>query len=93
MYKTCSPFYYIGNKCSLPQNDVLLMPPFREGTKHINYDREAHRATLCDDAADAHPASYANASRVTTYLRGGVEQLHGGLKGTYKVANLHAKIH
>ena len=26
-----------------------------------------------------------NASRVTTFLRGGIEQLHGALKGAYKV--------
>ena len=70
----------------------MLLSPFGDGTKHIIYDRQAHRATLCNDAADAHLASYANASRVTTYLRGGVEQLHGALKGTYKVANFHAKI-
>ena len=75
-----------------PQNDVLLMSPFGEGTQHIIYDKEAHRATLSSDDACAHPASYVNASRVTTYLRGGVEQLHGALKGTYKVANLLSKI-
>ena len=67
------------------QEDVLLFYPFKEGTKYITYDRETHRAVLQSDAGGAHPASYSNASRVTTYLRGGVEQLHGGLKGTYKV--------
>lgn len=67
------------------QEDVLLFYPFKEGTKYFHYDRQTHRAILQSDAAAAHPASYSNASRITTYLRGGVEQLHGGLKGTFKV--------
>ena len=38
---------------------------------------------LHQDPAGAH--CFVNASRVTTFLRGGVEQLHGALKGAYKV--------
>ena len=40
---------------------------------------------LQQDPAGAHEASFFNASRVTTFLRGGVEQLHGALKGTFMV--------
>ena len=40
---------------------------------------------LQQDPAGAHEARFVNASRVTTFLRGGVEQLHGDLKGSYKV--------
>ena len=40
---------------------------------------------LQQDPAGAHEASFVNASRVTTFLQGGVEQLHGALKGTYEV--------
>ena len=70
------------------QEDVLLLYPFTEGSKFISYDRHTHRASLNDNASEAHTASYVNASRVTTYLRGGVEQFHGGLKGTYRVVFL-----
>ena len=70
------------------QEDVVLLYPFTEGTKYITYDAQTHRAVLQSDARGAHLASYSNASRVTTYLRGGVEQLHGALKGTYKVVSL-----
>jgi hypothetical protein len=38
-----------------------------------------------DDDQRAHLASYVNASRVCTYLRGGVEQYHGAIVQTYKV--------
>ena len=61
------------------------MYPFPEGSQFIVYDSATHTATLENDRALAHPASYANASRVTTYLRGGVEQLHGAIKQTYQV--------
>ena len=67
------------------QEDCLLLHPFKEGSQFIVYDSSTHTATLEDDQALAHPASYANASRVTTYLRGGVEQMHGGMKQTYEV--------
>ena len=67
------------------QEDVLLLYPFKEGSKYIAYDEASHRATIVDDRTRAHAASYSNASRVTTYLRGAVEQFHGGLKGTFKV--------
>ena len=67
------------------QEDVLLLFPFNQGSKHISYDETSHRATIQDDGTGAHAASYSNASRVTTYLRGGVEQFHGGIKGTFKV--------
>ena len=67
------------------QGDVLLFFPFKEGSKYIRYDAASHRATLETDPEGAHEASYSNASRVTTYLRGAVEQFHGGLKGTFKV--------
>ena len=73
------------------QEDVLLLYPFTEGSKFISYDRHTHRASLNDNASEAHTASYVNASRVTTYLRGGVEQFHGGLKGTYKVGRFRVK--
>ena len=66
------------------------MYPFNEGSKYITYDPALHRATLQSDRAGAHAASYSNASRITTYLRGGVEQLHGGLKGTFKVIYLRS---
>ena len=61
---------------------VLLLHPFQEGSQFIVYDSETHRANLEDNSALAHEASYCNASRVTTYLRGGVEQMHGGTKKT-----------
>ena len=61
------------------------MYPFHEGSQFIVYDSSTHTATLESDGARAHPASYVNASRVTTYLRGGVEQMHGAIKQTYQV--------
>ena len=67
----------------------MRLYPFVEGSKFISYDRQAHRASLHSDPTEAHPASYVNASRVTTYLRGGVEQFHGAIKGTYKVESFH----
>ena len=67
------------------QEDVLLLYPFHEGSQFIIYDSATHRATLEDNQDLAHPASYSNASRVATYLRGGVEQMHGAVKQTYKV--------
>ena len=71
------------------QEDVLLLYPFHEGSQFITYDSATHRATLEDNRDLAHAASYSNASRVTTYLRGGVEQMHGALKQTYKVLDLN----
>ena len=81
--KTCKKCYNL-----FLQEDVVLLYPFTEGTKYITYDAQTHRAVLHSGPGGAHLASYSNASRVTTYLRGGVEQLHGALKGTYKVVSL-----
>ena len=69
------------------QDDVLLLYPFRRGTKFIGYNAATHTVTLEDDPAHAHPAAYSNASRLVTYLRPGVEQFHGAIFGTYKVGN------
>ena len=51
----------------------------------MRYDAATHNVTLENDRDIAHIASYANASRVTTFLRPAVEQFHGAIFGTYKV--------
>ena len=67
------------------QEDVLLLWPFEGGSQYFLYDERRHRATLQEDPLHAHQASYCNASRITTFLRPGVEQFHGAIKGTFKV--------
>ena len=67
------------------QEDVLLLWPFEEGSKYFLYDERRHLATLQEDPHRAHQASYSNAARITTFLRPGVEQFHGAMKGTFKV--------
>jgi hypothetical protein len=68
------------------QDDCLLLHPFTDGTSYFTYaPPPVHRLTLENDPARAHEASYSNASRVTTFLRPGVEQFHGAIFGTYKV--------
>ena len=62
-------------------------------SQYFEYDEANHRATLQDNPHNAHEASYSNASRVTTYLRPGVEQFHGAIKGTYKVIKMHKIVH
>jgi hypothetical protein len=62
------------------------MYPFTAGTKYIQYDPTTHRATLQDDPARAHLASYVNAARVGTFLRPGVEQFHGAIVQKFKVS-------
>ena len=64
---------------------MLLLHPFEEGSQYFEYDEASHRATLQDNPHHAHQASFANAARITTYLRPGVEQFHGAMKGKYKV--------
>ena len=66
-----------------------MLHPFQEGSEFIIYDSLTHRATLENNRDLAHEASYSNASRVTTYLRGAVEQMHGASKQTYKVLGLN----
>ena len=69
------------------QDDVLLLYPFRAGTQFFGYNGASHTLTLEDDITllNFHAASWANAARITTYLRPGVEQFHGAIFGTYKV--------
>ena len=74
------------------QNDTLLLWPFEEGSQYFLYDESRHLATLQDDPLHAHRASYSNAARITTYLRPGVEQFHGGVKGTFEVTGGRANI-
>ena len=52
------------------------------------YDPATHTLRLEDDETLAHLASYANAAKILTYLRPGVEQYHGAAKGTNKVHQL-----
>ena len=51
----------------------------------MGYNTTTHTVTIQNDHDIAHSASYANASRVTTFLRPAVEQFHGAIFGTYKV--------
>jgi hypothetical protein len=67
------------------QLNSVLVYPFRAGTRFITFNAGTHSATFEDDDQRAHLASYVNASRVATYLRGGVEQYHGAIVQTYKV--------
>jgi hypothetical protein len=67
------------------QLNSVLVYPFRAGTKYITFNAGTHRATFMDDDQRAHLASYVNAARVGTYLRGGVEQYHGAIVQTNKV--------
>ena len=53
------------------------------------YDPATHTLRLEDDETLAHLASYANAAKILTYLRPGVEQYHGAAKGTNKVHQLN----
>ena len=52
------------------------------------YDPATHILRLEDDETLAHLASYVNAAKILTYIRPGVEQYHGGVKGTNKVQPL-----
>ena len=68
------------------QNNVLLLYPFRAGTQFFGYNGATHTLTLNEDPRQSHLASYVNASRITCYLRRGVEQFHGAIFGTYRVS-------
>ena len=70
-----------------PQEDVTVIFPFKAGTKFFGYDGATHTLTLNHDpnTPTFHLASWANAAKITTFLRPGVEQFHGALFLTYKV--------
>ena len=68
------------------QNGVLLLFPFTAGTKYFRYDPVNRLLTMENDPAGAHAASYANARRITTYLRTAGEQFHGAIFRSYKAS-------